>query len=175
MKRLLKLSCSVFFILAFFVNFAGAFLWFQLTQFHNYNVQKNLLRQTQQYEILYLSFQDFKKYKVNGKKEVKIDGKMYDYDKIDTLETDTFKLYAVRDYKEEFLLCAYYKILDKQHGEEAQKNANHYQRYLSGFIFEIVSQPVSTQNFVCIDKFLTTYYFNISLSDLSLKSPPPKV
>jgi len=171
----LKKSLAVLLIFTIFVNFIGAFLWFRLAQFHNYNVQKDLLSKTQQYEILYLSFQDFKKYKTFGKKEVKIGKKSYDYDKMDTLKTDTVKLYALRDYKEEFLISAFYKIIDRQHGEDAQKNANYYQQYLSGFVFEILSSsPTPTQNFISINKSLTIYRFNISLSDLSLKSPPPK-
>ena len=172
----MKKVLAVLLTLIIIANFAGAFFWFQLTQSHNYTAQKNWLGKTQEYEIIYLSFQDFQKYKTSGKDEVNIEGEMYDYVKMDSLETDTVKLYAVRDHFEEFLMRTFSKIMEKKHSEEAQKNASYSQQYLSGFIFEIVNfSIVPTQNFTVTSSALTKYNFNLSLSDLFLKSPPPKV
>ena len=172
----LKKVFAVLLILVIIANFAGAFFWFQLARSRNNTTQKNWLGKTQEYEIVYLSFQDFQKYKTPGKNEVNVEGEMYDYSKIDSLETDTVKLYAVRDHFEEFLMHTFSKIMEKKHSEEAQKNANYSQQYLSGFVFEVVnSSTVPTQNFTVTNFTLTKYGFNLSLSDLFLKSPPPKV
>ena len=172
----LKKVFAVLLTLVIIANFAGAFFWFQLAQSRNYTTQKSWLGKTQEYEIVYLSFQDFQKYKTPGKDEVNIEGEMYDYVKMDSLETDTVKLYAVRDHFEEFLMRTFSKIMEKKHSEEAQKNASYSQQYLSGFIFEVLnSSTAPTQNFTVTNSTFTKYAFNLSLSDLFLKSPPPKV
>lgn len=158
----------------FTANIVGAFLWFKVAQFHNYNVQKQKLRTTRQYDILYLSMEDYKNYKVVGKKEIKIKNAMYDYEQIDTLANDTLKLYAVRDYKEEFLMLSYFKSAEKKHGDTSNKTAANWMRYMTQYY--IVEMPIIIEADYPKDIFISfgSYQFSIIDSYLCGTFHPPK-